>query len=86
VVEVATGAAGAESVGVSCTSPALALGGGTSTTDDTPGQGLLETAPLEQYSTTNTAEDGETPTGWFADWDQISSDETVTVYAICTSA
>jgi hypothetical protein len=86
-VVTATGADDADSVGVSCTNPARAVGGGASTNDTTPGSGLLVSAPLEQYTTDNVAESGETPTGWFAEFDEISGSgtNTVTVYAICAS-
>jgi hypothetical protein len=84
-VETANGGSGAESIGVSCAAGQRALGGGTSTTDTSPGDGLLASVPLEQYSTDNPAEDGETPTGWYAEWDDISFGTSVTVFAICTA-
>jgi hypothetical protein len=88
-VVTATGTTGTEAVGVSCVSPARAVGGGTSTSDTSPGDGLLASVPLELYSTVNVAETGDTPTGWFVEWDDISaggsSAGAVTVFAICAS-
>jgi hypothetical protein len=84
-VVMARGGQGAESVGVSCVSPARAVGGGTSTTDTTPGNGLLGSVPLKLYTTSDVAESGDTPTGWYANWDDISNGRFVTVFAICVS-
>jgi hypothetical protein len=61
----------------------MAVGGGTSTTDPTPGAGLLESVPTRLNSTTELAEDGDVPTGWWVRWANISNGKTVTVYAIC---
>jgi hypothetical protein len=43
--------------------------------------------PLEANSATDIAESGDTPTGWFVEWVDISGSgtNTPTVYAICTS-
>jgi hypothetical protein len=79
----ATGASSAETVGVSCVSPARAVGGGASTTDPTPGAGLLASVPLEAYSTTDIAEAGDTPTGWYVAWGNIGNNLTASVFAIC---
>ena len=68
---------------MSCVSPARALGGGTSTTDPTPGSGLLASVPLELYAADDVAEDGDMPTGWYAQWHAVSPGHLVTVFAIC---
>jgi hypothetical protein len=81
----AVGDQDAESVGVSCVSPARAVGGGTSTNDRTPGNGLLRSVPLELYTTNDVAESGDTPTGWYAEWEDITWPFRVTVFAICVS-
>jgi hypothetical protein len=82
-VAVATGGPGDEEVGVDCAADARALGGGTSTTDATPGSGLFASVPTMGHTTNTPATDGATPTGWLATWSDISFDQTVTVFAIC---
>jgi hypothetical protein len=82
-VAVATGASGAESIGVDCPGTARALGGGGSTTDTSPGFGVLRSVPLENNSTTDVAEAGDAPTGWLLEYEAISFGDTVSVYAIC---
>ena len=81
-VQVGVGADGGETAGVDCPGTARALGGGTSTTDLTTGS-VLVSAPTEGDSTTDVAETGDVPTGWFAEWVAISAGDTVSVYAIC---
>jgi hypothetical protein len=86
-VVTATSAVGAETMGVDCPGSGLALGGGASTTDTSPGNGWLSSVPLEAGSTTDIAETGDDPTGWFARYEDISGGGgggTITVYAICT--
>ena len=64
-VVTANGANGAESVGVDCAGSARALGGGGVTTDTNGFNNLIvRSVPLEDNSTTNVAESGDTPTGW----------------------
>jgi hypothetical protein len=82
-VATATGAAAADLIGVDCAGSARALGGGVTTADLTPGAGLLTSAPTEGDSTTDLAENGDTPTGWFGEFDDISGADTITVFAIC---
>jgi hypothetical protein len=87
-VAIATGSPGAESVGVDCAGSARAVGGGASTTDDSPGD-FYRSVPLENNSTTDVAEAGDTPTGWFVEWEGIGNfsnpQPTVSAYAICAS-
>ena len=73
-VQITTSAADTESAGVDCPGDnARALGGGTSTTDTSPGNGLLTSVPTENNSATDLAEaDDDIPTGWFANWENIS--------------
>jgi hypothetical protein len=70
------------SVGVDCPGSAVALGGGGST-NDTNDPALVLSAPLEADNTI--AEDGDTPTGWFVDFDNVGNSDNVTAYAICAS-
>lgn len=87
-VQITVGAGGAETAAVDCPGSERALGGGTSTTDVTPGAGLLVSAPLENNDTAGTDlvdADGDVPTGWGATWDSIGTGYTITVYAICGS-
>jgi hypothetical protein len=44
---------------------------------------VLVLGPTEGGSTTDVAETGDVPTGWFAEWVAISAGDAVTVYAIC---
>jgi hypothetical protein len=80
------GGSGAETAGVDCPGTQRALGGGTSTTDTSPGDGLLFTGPLENDNADGTDRvdaDGDVPTGWGATWEDISGGTTITVFAIC---
>jgi hypothetical protein len=58
------------------------LGGGGSTTDTSPGA-LFAAVPLEADSTTDRAESGDVPTGWFIEWEDVGNGSTATVWAIC---
>jgi hypothetical protein len=85
VVATATANPNADSIGVDCTGSARAVGGGVTTTDTAPGS-LLTSAPTEANSTTDLAEAGDTPTGWFGAYTDIGpAGETLTVFAICVS-
>lgn len=99
-------------VGVDCPGDSIAVGGGGSGSSNRPqtppapagpgstfGVPLIATHPLEKHSTTDAAETGDEPTGWFAmlsdgrfflDPAQGTSvqqrTQTVTVWAVCTDA
>jgi hypothetical protein len=71
---------------VDCPGDGIALGGGGDSDDPSPGNGWLISAPLENNSTTDLAEDGDVPTGWYVEWediDAIGNQDNATVYAIC---
>jgi hypothetical protein len=59
------------------------VGGGGSTNDTAPGQGLLASVPVENHTTTDVAETGDTPTGWYIEWEDVSGSNTASVYAVC---
>jgi hypothetical protein len=59
------------------------LGGGGSSSDTSPGDLFTAGVPLEADSTTDRAESGDVPTGWFIEWDDVGNGSTATVWAIC---
>jgi hypothetical protein len=78
-VATATGAASAEIVGVDCPGSRRAIGGGGSS----PSNQLERSVPLKNNSTTEVAADGDTPTGWLVEYNNVGNSETATVFAIC---
>jgi hypothetical protein len=78
-VTTATGALGAEIVGVDCPGTQRALGGGGGASSHQ----LDRSVPLKNNSTSEPAGNGDTPTGWLIEFQNIPNGETATVYAIC---
>lgn len=78
-VALATGAASAEIVGVDCPGNRRAIAGGGSS----PSNQLERSVPLRNDSTSELAADGDTPTGWLVEFNNVGNNETATVYAIC---
>ena len=88
VVATAVGAVGEEFVGVDCPGTATALGGGFgANSDDTPltDQIAITQGPLASNSTVTPAVDGDLPTGWFVVYQDVTSLNSGSVYAICAS-